>query len=111
MKPLHEFTSATYHDFLDFLVVDREGKEVGTLFSAWSDQETGAFEYLGIKTGFLMGKNHIVPAGGAQVDEDGHSIHVPYALEFLKDAPVCDAAAEITEEHEKEIKAYYTKNG
>src|SRR5438874_528313 len=109
MKPLQDFGSATYHDFLDFLVVDKDGKDVGTFFSAWSDQKTGNFEYLGIKTGFLLGKNHIVPAKGAEVDEEKKTIHVPYTLDFLKEAPVCDAAAEVTEEHENEIKAYYAK--
>ena len=109
MKPLQDYTSATYHDFLDFLIVDKDGQDVGTLFSAWSDQATGAFEYLGIKTGFLLGKNHIVPARDAQVDEEKQTIQVPYTVEFLKDAPVCAAEAEVTEEHEKEIKAYYAQ--
>ena len=109
MKSIQDFPSANYHDFLDFLIVDKAGEEVGTLFSAWSDQKTGAFEYLGIKTGFLLGKNHIVPAKDAQVEEEKRTIHLPYTLQFLKEAPVCDASAEITEEHENEIKAYYAK--
>ncbi len=107
MKPLQEYPGASYHDFLDFLIVDQTGEQVGTLYSAWSDQHTGAFEFLGIKTNLLTTKNHIVPARDALVDEEKQTIQVPYTLEFLKAAPVCDAAAEVTEEHEKAIREYY----
>lgn len=111
MKPLTDFPSAAYHDLLDFAVVDKNGEAVGALFSSWSDQKTGGFEFLGVKTGWLLGKNHIIPAKGAQVDEEAKKILLPYTAEVLKEAPVCDAAAEITEEHEKAIRDYYDKQG
>ena len=107
MKPLQDFPSSSYHDMLDFLVVDSAGERVGTLYSMWSDQATGRFEFIGFKTAWLMGKNHIVPAVGVQVDEEEKTIHVPYTVEFLKDAPTFDAAAEITEEQENAIRAHY----
>lgn len=109
MKSLQEYTSVAYHDLLDFAVVDKEGESVGTLFSSWSDQKTGGFEFLGVKTGWLLGKNHVIPAKEVQVDEEKHTIHLPYTAVFLKEAPVCDAAAEITEEHENQIRQYYAK--
>lgn len=107
MKSLEEYTSAAYHDFLDYAVVDQAGEQIGTLFSSWSDEKTGAFEFLGVKTGWLVGKNHIIPAKGAMVDDEGHKIHLPYSSKTLKNAPTCDAAAEITEAHEDEIRGYY----
>lgn len=107
MKPLQDFSSSSYHDMLDFLVVDPAGESVGTLYSMWSDQSTGRFEFIGFKTAWLSGKNHIVPAAEVQVDPDKKTIHVPYTVEFLKDAPTFDAAAEITEEQEKSIREHY----
>ena len=109
MKSLQEYTSASYHDLLDFAVVDKNAESVGSLFSSWSDQKTGAFEFLGVKTVWLTGKNHVIPATGVQIDEEKKTIHLPYTAEFLKQAPVCDAAAEITEEHENEIRGYYAQ--
>ena len=108
MKLLTDYSSATYHDLLDFAVVDKAGEAVGALFSSWSDQKTGNFEFIGVKTGWLLGKNHIIPAKDAQVDEEKKTIQLPYTAELLKEAPACDAAAEITEEHEKEIRDFYT---
>ena len=107
MKPIEDCTTANYHDFLDFEIVDKNNEAVGALFTAWSDQKTGKFEFLGFKTGWLVGENRILPAKGAQVDEENRRIHVPYTAEFLKDAPPFDAAAEVTEEHEQEIRDYY----
>ena len=109
MKSLQEYTSASYHDLLDFAVVDKNDESVGSLFSSWSDQKTGAFEFLGVKTAWLTGKNHVIPAKDVQIDEEKKTIHLPYTVEFLKDAPVCDAAAEITEEHENKIRDYYAR--
>lgn len=107
MKPLQDYPGASYSDFLDFRVVDQAGEEVGTLYSTWSDQHTGKFEFIGVKSGWFLGKNHIIPAQDAQVEEEKQTIHIPYTAEFLKAAPVCDAAAEVTEEHEKAIREYY----
>lgn len=92
---------------LDFAVVDPAGESVGTLYSMWSDQSTGRFEFIGFRTAWLLGKNHIVPAAEAQVDVEKKTIQVPFTVEFLKDAPTFDAAAEITEEQERAIRAHY----
>ena len=107
MKPLQDCTSATYHDFLDFEIIDKNSESVGTLYSMWSDQGTGRFEFLGFKTGWLMGKNHIMPVTGVQIDEEKKVIQVPYTVEFLKEAPAFDAAAEITEQDENKIREHY----
>ncbi len=80
---------------------------MGTLYSMWSDQSTGKFEFLGFKTGWLMGKNHIMPVTGVQVDEEKKIIQVPYTAESLKNAPAFDADAEITEEHEAAVREHY----
>lgn len=109
MKPLQDFSSSSYHDMLDFRVLDPAGESVGTLYSMWSDQSTGRFEFIGFKTTWLSGKNHIVPATNVQVDLESKTIHVPYTVEFLKGAPAFDAAAEITEEQEATIREHYDK--
>ena len=107
MKPLEEYTVDSYHDLLDYAVVDQAGEDVGILYSMWSDQKTGAFEFLGVKSAWMIGKNHIVPAKGAQVDDENRKVQVPYPAEYLKGAPNFDAAAEVTEEQEQSIRAYY----
>ena len=49
-------------------VVDRNGNNVGTLECLWSDH-TGQPAFLGVKTGWFMGKTHVVPAQRAEINE------------------------------------------
>ena len=111
MKMLNTLTSNAYHDLIDYNVVDQGGDHVGTLHSLWSDQNTGALEFLGVKTGWLFGKNHVVPASSAQIDEDNRFVQIPFAADFIKEAPSIAADAEITEEQEAEIYRYYGLSG
>ena len=111
MKMLNTLTSNAYHDLIDYNVVDQGGDHVGTLHSLWSDQNSGALEFLGVKTGWLFGKNHVVPANQAQIDEDNRFVQIPFAADFIKEAPSIAADAEITEEQEAEIHRYYGMSG
>ena len=111
MKMLNTLTSSAYHDLIDYNVVDQGGGHVGTLHSLWSDQNTGALEFLGVKTGWLFGKNHVVPASQAQIDEDNRFVQIPFAADFIKEAPSIAADAEITEDQEAEIYRYYNLSG
>ncbi len=111
MKPLQDCAGSNYQDYLDFEIVDQNDRNLGTLYSMWSDQGTGRFEFLGFKTGWLMGKNHIMPVTGVEVDEEKKIIRVPYTAEFLKDAPSFDATEGITEEQEASIRAHYKDAG
>ena len=107
MKALDTITNTGYADLIDYAVVDQANDSVGTLHSLWSDQNTGGLEFLGVKTGWLFGSNHVVPTANAQVDEAARTIQVPYRLDLIKNAPAVAADAEITEEQEAEIYRYY----
>ncbi len=111
MQALSTIHSGTFHDLIDYSVVDQSGDSVGTLHSLWADQETGGLEFLGVKTGWLFGSNHVVPTAQAQVDEASRTIQVPYALDLIKGAPAIAADAEITEDQEAEIYRYYGVSG
>ena len=111
MKALSTIPSAAYHELIDYAVVDRANESVGTLHSLWSDQHTGALEFLGVKTGWLFGSNHVVPTAQAQVDDASRTIQVPYDLALIKEAPAIAAEAEISEEEEAEIYRYYGVGG
>lgn len=107
MKSLNSFNPANHSDLFDYSVVDQSGESLGTLHSMWNNRESGQLEFLGVKTGWLFGSNHVVPAGKAQFDEAKRTIQVPYALALIKDAPSIDADAEITDAQEAEIFGYY----
>ncbi|HEY0792820.1 MAG TPA: PRC and DUF2382 domain-containing protein [Chthoniobacterales bacterium] len=107
MKLLSTITPAATHDLFDYAVVDQSHENIGTLHSMWNNEHTGALEFLGVKTGWLFGSNHVVPADKAQVDESARTIQVPYPLTLIKEAPTIDADAEISGDREAEIHRYY----
>ena len=107
MKPISDYNSSAYYDLLDLDVVSSDGKTLGNLHGMWSDHTTGSIEYLGVKVSWFFGKNFVVPAIGAQVDEEKFRVLVPYTAACIKGAPEFAAEAEIDEEHEENIGRYY----
>ena len=107
MKALRTITPANLTDLFDYTVVDQAQASLGTLHSMWNSQQTGELEFLGVKTGWIFGSNHVVPAEQAQIDESARTIQVPYLVAKIKDAPSVEADATISDEQEAEIYHYY----
>ncbi len=107
MKTLKEITGDSLEQMIDYKVVDQNGDSIGTLHSLWSDPTTGAVEFLGVKTGWIFGQNHVVPAEKAELDETQNVVRLPYTSTFVKEAPSMSAEAEISEEEENTIYRYY----
>ena len=107
MKSLSTFSSTKHSDLFDYAIVDQNQESLGTLHSMWTNHDSGQLEFLGVKTGWLFGSNHVVPAGKAQIDEATRTIQVPYPLALIKDASSIDADAEISDAQEAEIFRYY----
>lgn len=107
MKSLSTFNLANHTDLFDYNVVDQNQESLGTIHGMWTNPQSGQLEFLGIKTGWLFGSNHVVPAGKAQIDEATRTIQVPYTLALVKDAPSIETDAEISDAQEAEIFRYY----
>jgi uncharacterized protein (TIGR02271 family) len=86
-------------------VVDSTGNKIGTVDNVWVDDATNELEFVGVKTGWLFGKTHIIPCADAQIS-DGQ-ITVPYAEDQIKDAPSYGADDELSPEDEQQIYSYY----
>jgi uncharacterized protein (TIGR02271 family) len=86
--------------------VDRSDNKIGTLECLWSD-ELGEPAFIGVRTGWLFGKTHVVPADRVEVSEGGHRIRLPYAEGHVKDAPSYDSDAEMTAAIEEEVRRHY----
>ncbi len=107
MKSLNTLTGDALEQMIDYKVVDENGASIGTLHSLWSDPATGVVEFLGVKTGWLFGHNHVVPAEKAELDDTNGLVRLPYTEIFVKEAPTMSADAEISEVEEDEIFRYY----
>lgn len=86
-------------------VVDSTGGKIGTVDNVWVDDATGKLEFLGVKTGWLFGKSHVVPAEQAQIG--GGQVSVPYPESQIKDAPSFPFDAQLTPDDETQIYSYY----
>jgi hypothetical protein len=107
MKSLKNMTGDSLEQMIDYKVVDQNGANIGTLHSLWSDPTTGGVEFLGVKTGWLFGHNHVVPAEKAELDEAESLVRLPYTETFIKEAPSMPADSEISEVEEDSIYQYY----
>ena len=95
--------------YLGYDVVDRNGNEIGTLECLWADHE-GQPAFVGVRTGWFLGKTHVVPAESVEVSERGQRLRLPYTEEKVKAAPAYDADSEMTEEMEREVYQDYGLN-
>ena len=107
MTALSSRSTENIHDLLDYQVLDQAGNEIGTLHSFWADHDNGKLEFLGVKTGWLFGANHVLPVDRVEIDDAARAVRVPYDAEFIKGAMSIDADAEISDEEEAEIYRYY----
>ena len=92
--------------FIDFDVMDRQGSRLGTLNCIWTD-DRGEPAFVGIKTGWIFGKTHVVPAYAVEINENGRKLRLPYSEEQVKNAPAYDADAEMNREMDQEVRGYY----
>jgi len=92
--------------YMDHKVVDQDGNKIGKLNCLWSDTE-GEPAYLGVQTGWLFGKTHVVPARRVEVNESTETIRLPYTAEKIKDAPSYASDAELDANSQGEVLAYY----
>src|SRR3954466_4503838 len=99
-------TQRDLEQFLDHDVLDQSGTKIGKLQCIWSDQQ-GEPAYLGVQTGWLFGKTHVVPAERAEVNEHARAIRLPYIAQKIKDAPSYESAHELDTATEREVREFY----
>jgi PRC-barrel domain protein len=95
------------HAFIGRKLVDRYGESVGTLAGFWLDPSTHRVAFLGVKTGWLAGRVHILPAADVEIEEHGSLIALGYTAAHIKRAPIGRPGVELAEVAKEEINAYY----
>src|SRR6266496_4050338 len=95
-------TKRNLEQYVDHKVVDQSGNKIGKLHCLWSDSE-GEPAYLGVQTGWLFGKTHIVPAQRAEVNEQAQTIRLPYTADKIKDAPSYDPDVDLDPNTERQV--------
>ncbi len=87
-------------------VVDRDGDKIGSVEEIYLDDQTGAPEWLLVKTGLFGTKSTFIPMRDAQPEGDD-GVRVPFEKAQVKDAPSIDADQELSQSQEQEIYSHY----
>jgi uncharacterized protein (TIGR02271 family) len=95
-----------FERLIDYEVQDQSGKKIGTVHSVWTD-ELGHRLFLSVKTNWIFGKHHVVPAHSATVNDKQGAIRVPYTEAKIKDAPSYDEGSNLTVAETSRIYSYY----
>ncbi len=86
-------------------VIDEGSEAIGTVDGAWLDPSSQRVEFVGVKSSWLSGKVHVVPAAVVQLVEG--RLRLPYPTAFIKRAPAVRSQTELAQVDKEEINAYY----
>jgi sporulation protein YlmC with PRC-barrel domain len=98
-------------------VVDRNGKSIGYIDQVFNDSQTGEPEWIGVITGGLRRRTHLVPVSGLETGSG--ALKVPWTKDRVKGGPqygggdkgsilgLGEYGAAISESKEREAYAYY----
>ena len=86
-------------------VIDNGGNKVGTVDGVWVDDATDQLAFIAVKTGWLFGKNHLMPVEQGQIQNT--TIQVPYSADQIKNGPSFATDAELSADDEQQIYSYY----
>jgi len=89
-------------------LVDSSGDKIGKIEEIYLDDRTGNPEWVLVNTGMFGTKSQFVPLSNASVS--GDNLAVPYAKTMVKDAPGIDADGHLSEDEERQLWAYYSRD-
>jgi len=100
----------TLDQVLTYDVYDKNDEHIANVSAVWADH-TGQAAFLGVKTTWLLGRTHVIPAYAAEVNHAEKKIRVPYDKETIEKAPSFDPEAELDMNREREVFSYYRTRG
>jgi len=89
-------------------LVDSSGGKIGKIEEIYLDDRTGQPEWVLVNTGLFGTKSQFVPLTNASVS--GDNLQVPYTKDMIKDAPGIDADGHLSEDEERQLWAYYSRD-
>ncbi len=91
-------------------VYDAADNHIGSTSAIWMDQNNQP-AFIGIKTSWLLGKTHVIPAWGAQVNHAAQRVRVACGGDLVKDAPTFSPDEEFDFEKERQVLDYFQSKG
>lgn len=105
-----DLSETNLDQILGYDVLDKNNEDVGNISALWADH-THQAAFIGVKTSWLLGKTHVVPAYGATINHPRRHLRIAYSKDDVKNAPSYDPDAQLDYAHEQEILSYYRNKG
>ncbi len=94
----------------DYTVIDSSGEKIGRVENIWmNDNERHGF--IAISTGWIFGRQCLIPMESAQVDHSREQIMVPYTKDMVKNSPNVAEDFNVTSEEGQQVRDYYHLSG
>jgi uncharacterized protein (TIGR02271 family) len=103
-------SQADLERLIGYDVTDNEFEPIGNVTALWADRTSQA-AFVGVQSGWLAGKTHVVPAYAATVNDRDRKIRLAYFKRDIKGAPSYDPKAILDLAKENEIFAYFQRKG
>ena len=104
---IDSFDEDEAREFTGCKVIDESGEPVGTVDGFWMDPSTHRVAFLGVKSSWLSGNVHVVPARDAQFAEQDNLVKLGYPTAFIKKAPTFSPEGELAQVEKEEVNAYF----
>ncbi len=93
-------------DLIEQSAYSRDGERIGTIQQVFFDDDSGAPEFLAVKTG-LVGNDRLVPLAESSPREGG--VTLPYSTQEVKDGPKVQVVDghRITDEAKERLHVHY----
>ena len=91
-------------------VYDAADQHIGSTSAIWMDQSDQP-AFIGIKTSWLLGKTHVIPAWGTQVNHTAKRVRIPCNGDVVRDAPSFSPEEEFDDDKERQVLDYYKSKG
>lgn len=99
-------TNETIETLRNSTVFGTDGEKIGKVGELYLDAQTGEPTFVTVNTGFFGTNESFIPVNQARYA--GEEIHVPYAKEFVKDAPNIAEDGELSPAEEQRLYEYYS---
>lgn len=97
-------TNLTGSDLEGRTVLSSDGEKLGTIHSVLVD-DTGAPQYIEVRSGWFGTRHHTVPLTG--IDRSGDEIRLPYTREQLRAAPTFEGNEQLDYDRERTLGSHY----
>jgi sporulation protein YlmC with PRC-barrel domain len=93
-----------------YTILDRSGARVGLVTRVWTDTASGQVEFVGVTTGRIRHRSHVIPTANARMDDHGRSITVPYRAAAIRRAPHHNSDISPKRNQQREVDTHYDNN-